>query len=362
MNLLSRVFLSLSVLTFIVACSKESPNLGQAEEARLKPVRTMTVKLGQQSTMSFPGVVDAIQSAEIGFRVSGELVKVLVKEGQEVKMGQVLAELDQTDFKISLQATQSEFDRTSSDYKRAQQLIKKNSISQSDLDKLKAQMNTAKSQLDSAKQNLKYTVLKSPFEGVVAKTYLSNFEKVSSSEKFAAIQDLSAFEVSVDIPESIMIKIKRKGDTRDVYATFEGIEERQYPLTFKEVSTRADEQTQTYRVKFIMQSPASINVLPGMSTNVFAREKLSQQNQLDVYVPSHSVLEDSAGRFVYTVSQGDDGNSMEGTVERRSVIVGQLNENGIEIIQGLNEGDRVITAGMSKVSKGLHVALMDEEK
>jgi len=352
------------MVTFMVGCSNDgnkAPLIEKTAEVRLKPVRTMTVKLGHQSTMSFPGVVDAIQSAEIGFRVSGELIKVHVKEGQSVRMGQVLAELDQTDFKINLQATQSEFDRTSSDHQRALTLSKKGAISQSDLDKLKAQKNTAKSQLDSAKQNLKYTVLKSPFAGVVAKTYLSNFEKVSSTEKFAAIQDLSAFEISIDIPESIMIKIKRKEDTRDVYATFDGIDERQFPLTFKEVSTRADEQTQTYRVKFIMQSPSSINVLPGMSIKVYAREKLSQQNQLDVYVSSHAVMEDSAGRFVYTVKSSDD-NFMEGIVERRSVVVGNLNENGIQIIQGLNMGDRVITAGMSKVSEGLHVGLMDETK
>jgi len=362
MNLFTRIIFSISLMTLVTACSKEAPSIDKSSDTRLKPVRTMTVTLGRQASMSFPGVVDAIQSAEIGFRVSGELKSVYVKEGQSVKKAQVLAELDQTDFKISLQATQSEFDRTSSDYKRAQQLIKKGAISRSDLDKLKAQMNTAKSQLDSAKQNLKYTVLKSPFNGVVAKAYLSNFEKISSSEKFAAIQDLSAFEVSIDIPESIMIKIKRKEDTHDVYATFDGIDERQYPLTFKEISTRADEQTQTYRVKFVMQPPASINVLPGMSTKVFAREKLNNQNQRDVYVPSHSVLEDSAGRFVYTVKQNESNKKMQGVVERRSVVVGQLNENGLQIIQGLNVGDRVITAGMSKVSKGLQVALLDEAK
>ena len=358
MKLLIQVCFLLSFI-LLSACNKGSQTLEVQLEPKLKPVRTITVSLGAQSIKSFPGVVDAIQNAEIGFRVSGVLKKVNVKEGEHVNKGQIIAELDQTDFKISLNATQSEFDRTSADFNRAKKLIKKGAISQSDFEKLKAQKNTAKSQLDSARQNLKYTVLKSPFDGVVAKAYLSNFEKVSSSEKFAAIQDISAFEVSIDIPESIMIKLKRHENNHEMYATFDGIDERKYPLTFKEISTRADEQTQTYRVKFVMQPPASINVLPGMSTNVFAIEKNNAVNH-DVYVPSHSVLEDSSGRFVYTVNQ--ISNSMEGLVERRSIVVGQLNENGIQVVQGLNVGDRVITAGMSKVSKGLKVSLMDEAK
>jgi len=358
MKLLIHVFIIFSFFT-LIACSQSSQPLEEQTAQRLKPVRTITVSLGAQSIKSFPGVVDAIQSAELGFRVSGVLKKVNVQEGVHVDKGQIIAELDQTDFKISLNATQSEFDRTSADFNRAKKLIKKGAISQSDFEKLKAQKNTAKSQLDTAKQNLKYTVLKSPFDGVVAKAYLSNFEKVSSSEKFAAIQDISAFEVSIDIPESIMIKLKRHENNHEMYATFDGIDERKYPLTFKEISTRADEQTQTYRVKFVMQPPASINVLPGMSTTVFAIEKNNAVNH-DVYVPSHSVLEDSSGRFVYTVNQ--ISNTMEGLVERRSIVVGQLNENGIQIVQGLNVGDRVITAGMSKVSKGLKVSLMDEAK
>jgi len=358
MKLLIHICLIFSFL-ILTACNKSSQDVERPPVQPLKPVRTVTIGEGAQSIKTFPGVVDAIQNAEIGFRVSGVLKKVNVKEGEIVKQGTIIAELDQTDFIISLNATQSEFDRSNANFNRASKLIKKGAISQSDFEKLKAEKNIAKSQLDSAKQNLNYTVLTSPFDGIVAKTYLSNFEKISSSEQFAAIQDLSAFEVSIDIPESLMIKIKGKENNHDVYAAFDSIDERQFPLTFKEVSTRADEKTQTYKIKFIMQAPTSINVLPGMSATIFAIEKKSAINH-DIYVPSHSVLEDSAGRFVYAVKKKPE--TMQGVVVRRNVVVGKVNENGIQITQGLKIGDRVITAGMSKVSAGLNVALMDEAR
>ena len=354
----SKLLFASIFIWLITACSQDG-SLDVAEKKNVKPVRTMTVALGSTISKSFNGVVDAIKTAELGFRVSGELKSVKIKEGDSVKKGQVLASLDQTDFKISLSSAQAEFDRAKSEFDRAQSLIKQGAISRADFDKLKAQKSSAQAQLDSAKQNLKYTVLKAPFSGVIAKQYVSNFEKISSTEKFAAIQDLSAFEVKIDIPESVMITIKRDEEDQDVFAIFDGNQSRRYPLTFKEVSTRADEKTQTYSVKFVMDVPRDINLLPGMSAKVFAVESNKDGLNQDVYVPSHTVLEDSAGRFVYVVNL--DG-LLLGKVARRSVVVGALNENGIQVVQGLEEGDQVITAGMSKVSPGLVVKLMGEVK
>lgn len=356
MKLIMRPLLLGVALASLVACSSDDAVKEVVEEAPLKPVRTLTVNLGGSSSRSFTGVVDAARSAEIGFRVNGELKVVNTKEGDAIKEGQVLAQLDQTDFKIKLGASQAEYDRAKSEFNRAKSLLTKMAISASDFEKLKAQYSNAKAQLESAKQNMEYTVLKSPFGGVVAKQYLSNFEKISSSASFAMVQDLSAFEVKIDIPESVMIKIKRN-ESPDVYAVFDGNAKRKYPLTFKKVSTRADEKTQTYGVTFVMDAPDDINLLPGMSTQVIALQKSDSKSSVRIYIPAHCVLEDSQGRFVYTVKAADTGT---GEVARRAVVVGELNENGIQIIQGLDAGDKVVTAGMSKMSQGLMVRLMAE--
>lgn len=345
------------LLLSLLACSDKEVTATESSIA-LKPVRTMTVSLGSTTTKSFTGIVEANKTAELGFRVSGELKAVNSKEGDIVKKGQVLAVLDQTDFKIKLNASQADYDRAKSEFKRAQSLIKQGAISTADYEKLKAQQSNAKAQLDSAQQNLKYTELKAPFTGVVAKQYLSNFEKISSSVIFAVIQDLSAFEVQINLPESVMIKIKRDEKERVIYAVFDGNQERHYPLKFKEVSTRADEKTQTYAVKFVMAAPKDINLLPGMSARVFAEHKLGKDERNEVYVPAHAVLEDSQGRFVYLAVETAIGIA---EVQRRSVVVGGLNENGLKILQGLDVGDKVITAGMSKISQGLAVRLMVEE-
>ncbi len=340
----------------VMACGQKESAPVEEEAVVLKPVRTMTVSLGSTTTKSFTGVVEANKSAELGFRVSGELKVVNTKEGDFVKKGQVLAVLDQTDFNIKLNASQADYDRSKSEFDRAKSLIKQGAISTADFEKLKAQQSNAKAQLESAQQNLKYTELKAPYNGVIAKQYLSNFEKITSSITFATIQDLSAFEVRINLPESVMIKVKRDEEERAVYAVFDGNQDRHYPLTFKEVSTRADEKTQTYAVKFVMATPDDINLLPGMSARVYAEHE-SGDDLKEVYVPAHSVLEDSQGRFVYLAVETKAG---QAEVKRRAVIVGELNENGLQVLQGLDLGDNVITAGMSKISPDLAVRIMDE--
>lgn len=344
------------LLSSLIACG-EKEVVTVEEAVVLKPVRTMTISLGSTTTKSFAGVVEANKTAELGFRVSGELKVVNTKEGDFVQKGQVLAVLDQTDFRITLKAAQADFDRSASDFKRAKSLIKQGAISTADYEKLKAQQSNARAQLESAQQNLKYTELKAPFSGVVAKQLLSNFEKISSSVTFAVIQDLSEFEVRINLPESVMIKVKREEKAQPVYAVFDGNQDNHYPLAFKEVSTRADEKTQTYAVKFVMAAPQDINLLPGMSARVFAENKSNGNELKEVYVPAHAVLEDGQGRFVYLANETAENKA---EVQRRAVVVGELNENGLQVLQGLDIGDKVITAGMSKMTEGLTVRIMAE--
>ena len=112
-----------------------------------------------------------------------------------------------------------------------------------------------------------------------------------------------------------------------------------------------------YAVKFVMDTPKDINLLPGMSARVFAEHQSGSDELSEVYVPAHSVLEDSQGRFVYLAVESIDGSA---EVQRRAVVVGELNENGLQVLQGLDIGDKVITAGMSKISQGLVVRIMAE--
>ena len=351
-----RVFTVTFLLLLITACDN-APE--PAESPPLRLVRTLEITPPDADFWrEFPGVVEAAQKADLSFRVSGNLKKMPVKEGDMVRKEQLLAQLDDTDYKIQQKSRRAEYDQVSSDYNRGRSLVEKGLISRADFDKLKAQEESAKSALDAANKNLEYTSIRAPFAGRIAKRYVENFEEVSAKEPIFSLQDLSSMAIKVDVPESVMIQVQR-GAKPEVYATFEQIAGKQFPLTLKEVASKPDENSKTYEVTFTMPPVEGFNILPGMSLTV--RGKPPQNGALaekSITVPAHAVLEDSEGRYVYVVRKSAEGH---GVVEKRVVKTGELSRLGLAITAGLEVGDHVVTAGMSKMVNGLEVRLEPEK-
>lgn len=343
-------------LVLLTACENKSQTI---EPPPLRMVRTVEISEPNGSYWrEFPGVVDAAQKAELSFRVSGNLKKMPAKEGDMVKQGQLLAQLDDSDYKIQLKSRKAEYDQAASDFNRAQSLVKQGLISRSDFDKLKATEKSAKSNLEAAKNNLEYTSLRAPFAGRIAKRYIQNYEEVSAKQPVFLLQDLSSISIKVDIPESLMIRVQR-GARPEVNAFFNDIPGQQFPLTLKEVATQPDESTNTYEVTFSMQLVDGFNILPGMSVTVRGKPPHdSKAAENHITVPAHAVVEDSEGRFVFVVNETSEGH---GVVERRPVKTGDLTSLGLSVLSGLKVGDKVVTAGMSKMYNGLEVRLQAEK-
>ncbi|MEM7209806.1 MAG: efflux RND transporter periplasmic adaptor subunit [Pseudomonadota bacterium] len=352
-----RLPLFIIVTAAIAACSEDAP-VTEAEPV-LRPVKTLSVVSTQaQSEQQLPGTVDALRNAELAFRVSGVVNKLLVKEGDPVEKGQLIAQLDTTDYQIQHDSNAANFETAESQFKRGETLVEEGHISTADFETLKANYNTAKAALAASDQSLKYTNLTAPFNGVVAQQHVERFEEINAKQAIISIQDLSKLVVSIDVPESVMITIERSRQGDDslytTYATFDAIDAEQFPLTFKEASTQADEATNTFKVDLTMENPDAYSILPGMSATVHGRRNVDDDAPSLVYLPSHSVMEDADGRFVF-IAKPDGEN--EAVVNRVNVAVGSLTEQGIVIESGLSNGDKVVVAGMSKMRDGLRVRL-----
>ncbi|TNC79361.1 MAG: efflux RND transporter periplasmic adaptor subunit [Oleiphilus sp.] len=352
----SLVFLSIILLS---ACSEEKVvEVGE----KLRPVKTIRMQFSDaMQQRQFPGVVDAIQKATLSFRVSGKLSTLDGKEGEEVKKGQIVATLDSKDFEIQLADRQASFDSANADFSRAAKLVEAGHVSRSDFDKLKASLGTAKAQLELAQQNVDYSILKAPFAGIIAKRYVENFEEVSAQQVIFLLQDTSSLVVSIDIPENIMINSQRGEGHYRLFAEFAAIPGERFPLKIKEVATVADDVTQTYNISFSMAAPTDHTILPGMSTTVYVEADLDQASDMAnrFFLPGHAVLQDSQGNYVMLVKAVEEG---VGVVERRAITVGVPNVKGIEILDGIMQGEQVIVAGMSKLTDGQRVRLSGDQQ
>ncbi len=348
----------LSMLLLVSACDEKQKT--QVEEP-LRPVRTIIASASDGLTgRDFPGIVIAENRADLAFRVAGKLKELLVKEGDEVTKGQVIARLDQTDFKIQLKGKQASYDKSKANFTRSAKLLEPGHISQREFDEMKANYSTAEAQLKAARQNLIYTELKAPFDGGITKIYVDNFEEVMAKGKVATLQDLKSMEVEIDVPESLMIRAKRGESTRNIYATFDAIKDKKFPLTFREVSAQADETTHAYKIRLSLPVIENYTILPGMTATVAVdnvKTADAREDGDDIIVPSHAVMEDSKGRFVY-IAEPESASSMIGVIHRRDVTISQLTNSGLVVTSGLEQDDLVVVAGMSKMQEGLRVRLM----
>lgn len=344
--------LLLTAAFLLSACDQAEPDYVPAS----RPVKTIVIgDSNAGDSRSFPAVVDAIQKADISFRVSGKIQKILVKEGNYVKKGQLLAELDPTDFKIKLQDRQANFDTAKANYDRAKTLVEKGVISKVDHDKLRAEFYAAQSGLNEAKQDLLYTKLKANFSGRIAKRYVENFEEVLGSQKIFSLEDTSALKLIIDVPENLMIAIdKSHKKDRALYAQFDTIKDQKFPLKFSEASTKADPSTKTFRITLKMDAPKNYNILPGMTATVVAELFPTETHSSSaIAVPVSAVVANPEKKpIVWLV----DEKTM--TVQPKNVSPGLMVGDMMQV-EGLTAGDRVVVAGAAFLRKGMKVTLLN---
>lgn len=360
-TVLRAVLLATSVMATLSACG------GRQEEAPppvVRPVKIFTVEgVGGAAVRNFPGAIQASQRAEVSFRVAGSLQEILVKEGDNVEQGQVLARLDPTDFNIVLKDRQALFDNADSNFKRAKELIVDGNISKLDYDRMEANFRTSQAALTAAKQDLEYTELRAPFTGRIGRRVVDNFEEVMAKQTIFHVQNVDQLDVTVDLSENLVRSIhgaERETDVRSgtagtsiiASASFEGKAEA-FPLKIKEVATKADPQTQTFRLTFTMDQPADFNVLPGMTANVVVDMSNVTDEDEAKWVPLTAVVADGElDARVWIL----DPETM--TVAPRPVTIGRMSGRNIEVSAGLQGGEEIVSVGAAYLAEGMEVSRM----
>ncbi len=352
-------FLAFAMAALIGGCSEAPPT---AETDLARPVKSMIVAAPEQGGIrNFPGRIDAVNRAELSFRVPGKVVAIKFNEGDRVKKSQILAQLDATDYRITLKDRQASFDSAKNDFERAKDLVEKGHISRRDFDKLEATFKSASAALEQAQQNLRYTDLRAPFDGVVAKRKVEQFEEVQAKQPVLSLQDSSSLEVKIDVPENIILRITQERVERNesgqipVWASFDSVPGKRFELSFKEIATKADPKTQTFEATYTMPAPQGLVVLPGMTVSVTVDLSRSLDEKVVYFVPVSAIGGDrKLDPRVWVV----DEEAM--VVHEKQVELGVMKGANIEVISGLQPGDRVVTVGAAYLAEGMKISLMQE--
>lgn len=344
----------------ISGCGEPPPSV---PKEIVQPVKTVLIDATASSGVrQFPAKIDAGRKAELAFRVPGKVQELLVKEGEQVKRTQVVAKLDPTDFQIIVNDRKATYAKNKKNYDRAKGLVEKGHISKMDYDRLEAEFKNAQAALESAQQDLNYTQLTAPFDGVIARRYIESFEEVQAKQIILDLQDITQLEVKFDVPENLLRGLGARTRQQDpkheqipVFVSFSDLPGQTYPLTFREVSTKADERTQTFQVTYTMDQLESATILPGMTANVSVDLSRFVESGKIHLVPVSAIVGDyKLDPLAWIV----DEQSM--TVKPQPVKVGRLVGASIEILDGLQAGNRIVTAGTPFLKEGMKVRFMPE--
>ena len=328
-----------------------------------RPVKTIVVESPEGSGVrNFPGRIESGNRADLAFRVAGTVAELAVSEGATVERGQLIARLDDTDFEIALKDRQATWDRASKDYDRGKELVERGAISRRDYDLIEANFKTADAALEQARQNLQYTSIRAPFTGEIANRHVDAFEEVAVGQSVYSMIDRDSLEVQIDMPENIILLLPsdqqnraQNSDRVRVWASFDMAPDKTFALAFKEVSTRADVQTQTFEVTFSLARPEDVTVLPGMTASVTLDLSALLEEEAVYYLPVTAVVGDNEmSPRVWTI----DEDKM--TVHERPVKLGRMVGSSIEVLEGVEPGMRVVSAGAAYLDEGMRVTLMHQ--
>jgi len=185
---------------------------------------------------------------------------------------------------------------------------------------------------------------------------VENFQKVRAKDPIVNLQDISRIEILINVPELTMAELREKREG-DVVVRFDSIPGKKFPLKVKEFSTEADPATQTYQVVFVMDQPAEANILPGMTASVTAKGNTAPAKEF-ILVPAIAVL-DAPGNHPYVWVF----DAKAGVVHKHEVKIGRLQgSSAIQILDGLNPGEQIVVAGVTKLQDGMKVRPWEKQR
>jgi len=339
------------------ACTEEQV---PQRESVVRPVKVIQLQaVARAGKRQYPGKVRAAQRADLSFEVAGKLTELPVKEGQVVARGDVIAILDDRDLSSNLKSAMAENENAMANFRRASKLVKAGHISKIDYDKLRAQRDVAAANLAKAKKAVEDTRLSAPFNGRIAIRYVENFQDVQAKEPIVSVQDISALEIVINVPENRAIRAARPGaNPPKLHATFDAIAGREFELALKEFSTEADPTTQTFEAVLSMPQPEGLSILPGMTTMVWVEQSASATDDAvaGFTIPAVALFADEAGMpHVWVVD------TTANTVTRRKVQTAELTGSAdIRVTAGLQAGETLAVSGVTRLREGMEIRPVDK--
>lgn len=320
-----------------------SGNPQQAGPSALK-VNAVTVQSDVvQDKIFTTGTILANEEVELRSEASGKITKISLDEGSRVKKGQLLLKINDSELQAQLTRAKYRLNLATEREDRQRKLLDKGGISQEDYDATLNEVNVLKSEVALIEAQIEKTEVRAPFNGRAGLKYVSEGSYISPSTRIASLQDVNPVKIDFSVPERYVNTVE-VGDK--VSFTVQGTDET-FEGEIYAIEPRIDSQTRTLQIRARSENPKEL-LVPGAFANL---ELILDTVNDALMLPTMALVPELQGQKVYLYK--------DGTVAEQSVQTGIRTDQKVQITNGLQPGDTVLTTGLLQVRTGMPVELKE---
>jgi len=353
-GIIFRVFLILIVLSacggsvwYVIGGPRQEHEEGQSRKSSRPVVETVVLQPQPLArTLDLIGTIQADEAVEVTTEVPGRVKTIGFEEGEAVKAGDLLVELESDEWGAQLARAEAEFELARIEEQRAKELLTNRGISQAAYDSASAERGVAKAEMQLARARLGKTRITAPFDGVMGIRAVSVGDLLSPGEEVAPLQRIDPIKLEFSLPEEYA-PLVRLGDSVDF--TIPGSSQA-YTATVYTIEPLVDPVTRNVKVRAKAPNP-NRTLLPGG----FARVHLVIENLPDALLaPPLALIPGLTEQGVFRINGSQ--------LEEVRVQTGLRTPNGIQIRSGLQPGDEIVISGVQQLRDGLEVVVFRADR
>ena len=341
-----------SCVLFFAGC--DASEIAAPADQGIRPARIVEVSLDESlKQMVFVGHIEASNAIDMSFEVAGALQSLPVREGQTVEKGELIAELDPTDYELAAREAQLQLQLAQQDYQRKADVLARGGIAKSLVADAKSFALLQGVRLEQAQHRLRDTKMYAPFNAYVSRRYVDNYVKTQVGDRIVRLNDLDQLLVVASIPEQTLASVI-DNSRASVFAIFDFMPGQMFPLEYRENRGDANTVGQTYEVSFAMARPDSREILPGMTATLVVQFAENSNSTPEYLLPISALVTDAEKKvYVWLFDQASQ------RVQKRYVSVGRPTPSGVYVTQGLVEGDLIVSSGANQLMEGMKIRPLD---
>jgi len=289
------------------------------------------------------GNARANEAVEIRPQITAAIVEILFEEGQTVEQGAVLLRLESSEPLADLAAARAALVDSESQYRRSQELFKTRVVSASQLEQLEAKRDADRAAVNAAQARLDHTVIRAPFRGQLGLRRVSIGSLVSPAMVITTLDDTSSIKLDFDVPEVLLARLQLGLTVSAHSAAWPDLK---FTGEVIAIDTRVDPVSRTVTLRALLPNPDA-KLRPGM----FLTVTVLKEDVEALMIPEQAIVPERSNQYVFVVGA-------DRVVERRLVQSGRRRPGEVEILEGLEPGDLVVTEGTQKVRPGQQVEIL----